>query len=101
MMDYGMKQASVQKRKVASVARGNRKAVPAKKVAGMKRKMDALSKMQAKEVASRMGGGKMYAGGSRDFNERTGTYRSTGKPVKRVAKPVNRGLEKMPRIKKK
>ena len=71
-MDYGMKPASVQKRKVASVARGNRKAIPAKKVAGMKSKVDALSKMQAKEVASRMGN-------------------ISTMPVKRQPKPVSRG----------
>lgn len=40
--------------------------------------------------------GKVYAGGSRDFNERTGTYRSTG--TKRSPKAPNRTLERMPRI---
>jgi hypothetical protein len=44
----------------------------------------------------RMAPGKMYAGGSRDFNERTGTYRSTG--TKRSPK-VPKNLERMPRIK--
>jgi hypothetical protein len=54
MMDYGMKPASVQKRKMATVARGNRKAMaPAKAAQNMKR-LSGLSKVQAKEIASRI-----------------------------------------------
>ena len=96
MVNRNMAQASVAKRKMATVARGNRKAMaPAKAASSMKR-LSGLSKVQAKEVVSRMPKGKMYAGGSKDFDERTGTYRSTG--TKRSPK-VPKNLERMPRIK--
>lgn len=75
------------------------------KVAGMKARY--ADKMQSsysaatkakKAVAKKAAPGKMYAGGSRDFDERTGTYRSTG--TKRSPNmPKRGGLEKMPRIK--
>lgn len=56
------------------------------------------AKVAAAKTGKKMVPGKMYAGGSRDFNERTGTYRSTG--TKRSPNmPKRGGLEKMPRIK--